>query len=271
MVAHPDNTRMTTTTIDLNADLGEESDNDIALFQRVSSASIAAGAHAGSEDIVTLSVLIASKFGVQVGAHPSYADRTNFGRISYASDLDSSAITRLVEWQVDRVAAAADKKDIQLSHVKPHGALYHDVLYDTRVGAAFLQGVMRAAENWGLSWYPVMGIPGTPLQDLCDTIGVQYIREGFCDRAYNLDGTLMSRALVGAVLRDPKAVAAQAVRFATEGTVFAVTGEELSMPVDTLCLHGDTYGAVQFADNVISALTDAGVTVVPFAVGKLHV
>lgn len=236
--------------VDLNADVGEECGDDASLLAIVTTANVAAGGHAGGGQVLLDTVALAARSGVAVGAHPSYPDRAGFGRTSRADAHDATAIAAFVCAQVLAVAAACAEHGIRLSHVKAHGALYHDAGAHPALTAAFLSGVQAAAGDLGLSGLPVMGMPGTSLEHACGLRGLGFIAEAFADRAYAPDGTLLPRSEPGAVLHDPELVAERVLRLVTEGRLLAVDGTDLRIPAVTVCVHGDTAGAVEMARRV---------------------
>lgn len=248
-------------TIDLNADVGEECGDDAALFAVVTTASVAAGGHAGGGDVLLETVRRAIAAGVTVGAHPSYPDRAGFGRVSHAGEHGPIGIAAFVRDQVIRVAHACADEGATMAHVKAHGALYADAAHDGVLASAFLDGVAAAARDAGIDELAVMGMPGTVLSRACSVRGLPYLAEAFADRAYAPDGSLVPRAVEGSVIHDPDVVAAQAVRLATEGLVVAVDGSQVSVPAVTVCLHGDTPGAVALARRVRGDLEAAGVRI----------
>jgi len=247
--------------IDLNADVGEERGDDRALFDIVTSASVAAGGHAGGGPVLHETVRLAASAGVRVGAHPSYPDREGFGRRSFAADHDSTSIAAFVSAQVLEVAAACAHRSVGLAHVKAHGALYNDAVADAALAEAFLTGVLRAGAELDGGPIPVMGIPGSALHRACDRRDVPFLAEAFADRAYAPDGSLVPRRTAGAVLHDHDAVARQAVRVAVEGSVVAIDGSVIAIPAVTVCLHGDTPGAVAMSRRVRRELEAHGVRV----------
>ena len=248
-------------TIDLNADVGEECGDDAALFSVVTTANVAAGGHAGGGAVLARTVRLAVAAGVAVGAHPSYPDRAGFGRVSRADEHGPAGVAAFVREQVVLVASHCQEQGTRLGHVKAHGALYGDVAHDEVLAHAFLDGVGEAAETVGGAPLAVMGQPGTLLARACDERGVAFWAEAFADRAYASDGTLVPRQVPGAVIADPDQVAARAVRLALAGEVRAVDGADIRVPAVTVCLHGDTPGAVVLARRVRAELEANGVRV----------
>lgn len=247
-------------TIDLNADLGETVDgvptaDDEAMFAVISSASVACGGHAGDDAAMRQAVARAQNAGVAVGAHPSFVDRPGFGRTALA--VEPAELRRQVRSQIEAlVLAGAD-----LRYVKPHGALYHVVTVDAEAAAAVAGAVgdVSAALGRGL---PILGMPGRIVDAAGDT-GLPFVFEAFLDRGYLPSGALVPRSEPGALLHDPVAVAERAVRVAEEGTVVAADGSILTVSASSLCLHGDSPGAVAMARAVRARLDAAGVAVQP--------
>jgi 5-oxoprolinase (ATP-hydrolysing) subunit A len=250
-------------TIDLNADVGEECGDDAALLAIVTTASVATGAHAGGGAVLERTVQLAVRSGVVVGAHPSYPDRVGFGRTSRAAEHGPDGVAVLVREQVVTVARTCTEHGTCLSHVKAHGALYADVAGDPDLARAFLSGVEQAGRDVDAEPFAVMGLPGTMLSRLCVENGVPFLAESFADRAYAPDGSLVPRSVPGSVIDDPDAVAARALSLAVDGGVHAVDGTWVEVPAVTVCVHGDTPGAVALARRVRVALEDHGVRIAP--------
>ncbi|MDQ7878247.1 5-oxoprolinase subunit PxpA [Microbacterium sp. QXD-8] len=244
--------------IDLNADLGETvggmpTADDEAMFAVISSASIACGGHAGDAVSMRDAVARAERFGVAVGAHPSYPDRENFGRIAVAIDPADLAAAVAEQLEALRLAGA------DLRYVKPHGALYHAVIRDRAQADAVARVVADFAAVVGRP-LPLLGLPGE-ITAAAASVGLPFMHEGFLDRGYLPDGSLVPRSLPGALLDDPEQVAARAVRLAREGVVEAIDGALVTAGAASLCVHGDSPAAVDMARAVRAALDDAGVEV----------
>ncbi|MBI1352628.1 MAG: 5-oxoprolinase subunit PxpA [Actinomycetales bacterium] len=258
-------------TIDLNADVGEECGDDAALFALVTSANVAAGGHAGGGEVLAATVALAVRHGVAVGAHPSYPDRPAFGRISRMDDHGHDGIRRFVADQVRAVARECKRHGVPLTHVKAHGALYADAAADPLVAEAFLAGVadamtrtLEAASGPGTgeeTQVAIVGPAGSRLAEVSVRRGHAFIAEVFADRAYTREGTLVPRSEPGAVIHDAQAVARRAARMVLEGRVEAIDGTVLEIVGATVCLHGDTPGAVEIAKQVREELTANGVVV----------
>jgi len=250
------------TSIDLNADLGEECADDRAMLDIVTTANVAAGGHAGGGSVLDETVRAAAARGVAIGAHPSYVDRAGFGRTSRLADHDDASLTAMVRHQLLEVVRACTQVGAAMTHVKAHGALYHDVTADEAAAEAMLVAVGDTAREIGAS-LAVVGPPTGVLRAVCDRHGVHYVAEGFADRAYLPDGRLVDRSIPGAVLHDADEVVAQALSIALDSSVRTISGDDLPMGVETLCLHGDTPGAVALATAIRSALVAAGVRIEP--------
>lgn len=244
--------------MDLNADLGEGSAADGDLLALVTSASIACGSHAGDPLTMLRTARLAAGRGVAVGAHPSFPDREGFGRRPFSLPADELFAT--VVYQVRAMTAAAAAAGTSVRFVKPHGALYNQAAADPAVA----EPVVRAAAELGL---PVLCPHGSHLQKVASAAGVACYTEAFADRAYAPDGSLVPRHVPGAVLREVEAVAGQARRLALHGEVVATDGSVIRVPADSLCVHGDSPGALGLARSVRSTLEAAGVTLRPFLAG----
>jgi UPF0271 protein len=244
--------------IDLNADLGETVDgvptaDDEAMFAVISSASIACGGHAGDAGSMRDAVARAVRHGVAVGGHPSFLDRAGFGRVAHAVEPE------LLRAQVRAQLVALVDAGADLRYVKPHGALYHAVSADESVAGAVAAAVADVSERVGRG-LPVLALDGA-IARAAAAAGLPFLREAFLDRGYLADGRLVPRGAPGAVLDDPDAVAARAVRLTAEGVVDAVDGGMVRADAVSLCLHGDSPGAVAMARAVRAALDAAGVEV----------
>ncbi|MGO1385839.1 MAG: LamB/YcsF family protein [Arachnia sp.] len=244
--------------IDLNADLGEGCGEDAAMLEVVTSASVASGGHTGDRASMHLACDTARRGRVRIGAHPSYEDRVNFGRVSM--DIASDELGRLVLRQLRGLAAEAVRVGSRISYLKPHGALYHDVA--ANIGVA--ESVVKAVANFAPG-LPVLGLPGSHFLRLASESGLRPMAEGFADRAYAADGSLIPRSVSGSVLTDTQRVVRQAVLMATKKQVRAMDGSIIPVEVHSICLHGDTPGAVDLARAVRTALEEAGVRVAAFA------
>lgn len=245
-------------SVDLNADLGETVDgvptaDDEAMFAVISSANVACGGHAGDAASMRDAVERAARFGVAVGAHPSYDDRGNFGRVRRdpaPDDLRASVAAQLA-------ALAAAGADIR--YVKPHGALYHAVIDDAGQARAVVAAVADLSSRLGRP-LPVLGMDGA-IAEAAASAGLPFVREAFLDRGYTASGALVPRGEPGALVDDPDVVAERAVRLVRDREVEAVDGSRIAVAAASLCLHGDTPSAVAMARAVRATLDAAGAQV----------
>ena len=246
--------------LDLNADVGEHDGPPPpaarALLQIVTSVNIACGAHAGDAESMRLVVAEAATLGVQIGAHPSFPDRDGYGRRILPMTI--AGITDTVAGQVSELRAIATRQGAIMRHVKPHGALYNLAARDRAVADAVVAGIVGTDPTLAL-YAP----PGSALAAAGDGGRLRVVFEGFLDRAYEDDGTLTPRGEPGAVLHDPEVACARATTWAESGVVRTRTGNLLALPLETLCVHGDTPEALAIARRVREALTAAGVALVP--------
>lgn len=256
--------------IDLNCDLGEApaaapggaaDPGDEALLGVVTSANVACGGHAGDAATMLATVRAAARRGVAVGAHPSYVDRAHFGRRDL--DVDPGELAEQVYRQLAVFDVAGRRAGTRAGHVKPHGALYNRLVHDDVRAGAVLDAVVRLAHECGEEPPAVLGLPGSAVLELASRRGVRAVPEAFADRGYRPDGTLVPRGEPGDVLTDPGAVAARVVAIARGEAVEACDGSPVRVAADSVCVHGDTPGALALARAVRSALVDAGVRVAP--------
>lgn len=241
-------------TIDLNADLGEGAPYDEELLHIVSSANVACGGHAGDAETMAGTVRMALENGVAVGAHPGYPDREGFGRES--GFLRGNELYESLTEQVAALADIAAGLGARLAHVKPHGALYNDAVRDRELADIIARVTAEAPGEPAF-----MGMANTELEFAAQRHGLAFIAEAFVDRAYEPDGTLVSRKEPGAVHEDLNVATTQAVRLAEQGTATSRDGGEVTVRADTLCIHGDTPGAAEKARAVRDVLESHGVEI----------
>jgi UPF0271 protein len=251
--------------IDLNSDLGEgygawTMGDDAAMLAVVSSANVACGFHAGDPAGILSTLREAAARGVAVGAHVGYPDRVGFGR--RPMDVAPADLEADVIYQIGALQGLARAAGTRVSYVKPHGALYNTIAHDARQAAAVIAGVRAVDPSLVL-----MGLAGAPVLAQAQAAGLAVMAEAFADRAYQPDGQLVSRRAAGAVLRDPDMVAARMLRLATEGVIEAVDGSSLRLEAGSICVHGDSPGAVAMARQIRETLVQAGVTIAPFTGG----
>lgn len=237
-------------SIDLNADMGEyknqaERQNEIALMPLISSCSIACGGHTGTAETMYATAKLAQKYGVQIGAHPSYPDPDGFGRRSLEishEDLLESLIT-----QITGLADILAHEKIPMRHIKPHGTLYNDAAKTPALAAI----IARAANGT-----PLIGPPNSALEQAAEDRGIKFFAEGFVDRLYLASGALTPRSQKGAVIADIHIRATQALAIAEKREFTAADGT-LCIAADTLCIHSDSAGAVETAKAVRTKLESA--------------
>lgn len=254
---------MSTPTIDLNADLGEgfgrwHLTDDDELLSVVTSANVACGFHAGDPATMRRVCERAAERGVRIGAQVSYRDLAGFGR--RAMDVPAAELAAEVAYQIGALEVFARAAGTRVAYVKPHGALYNRVVHDEDQAGAVVEGVLLADEAM-----PLLGLPGSRLLKAADEAGLPVVTEAFADRAYTDEGTLVPRGEEGAVITDADAVVERSLGMAGAGSVTALSGREIAVRARSLCLHGDTPGAVDLARRVRSRLESAGVRVAAFA------
>lgn len=248
-------------TIDLNCDLGESFGAytigaDAAVMASISSANVACGYHGGDPAVMRRTVRLARELGVAVGAHPGLPDLAGFGRREMR--VSPQEVEDMVLYQVGALAAIAQSEGVQLRHVKAHGALYNMAARDRTLADAIAKAV--AALDRALILF---GLPGSELMRAGDARGLRFASEGFADRAYQPDGSLVPRSRAGAVIDDVDAVVRRAVRMAVEGRVATSDGSDLEIHVETICTHGDTAGAQALTRALRAGLERAGVAIAP--------
>ncbi|MFD9330301.1 LamB/YcsF family protein [Streptomyces sp. NPDC060065] len=251
------------TPIDLNADLGEgfgrwRLTDDEQLLSVVTSANVACGFHAGDAATMRRVCELAAERGVRIGAQVSYRDLAGFGR--RAMDVPSAELTAEVAYQIGALEVFARAAGLRVSYVKPHGALYNRVVHDEEQAGAVVDGVLLADAS-----LPVLGLPSSRFLKLAERAGLPTVTEAFADRAYTEEGTLVPRSQDGAVITDADAVLERSLGLARFGVVTSHSGERIPVRARSLCLHGDTPGAVDMARRVRAGLESAGVRVEAFA------
>jgi 5-oxoprolinase (ATP-hydrolysing) subunit A len=250
--------------VDLNADVGESFGawslgQDPALMRFITSANVACGFHAGDPGVMRATVALAREHGVAVGAHPGFPDLAGFGRREL--QVSPRDVEDFVVYQVGALAGIAAAQGVRLQHVKPHGALFNMAVRD----AALADAIARAVATLDKAMI-LFGLPGSELVSAGRRAGLRTACEVFADRAYQADGTLVSRQDPGAVIDDADAVEERVIGMVREQAVAAIDGSRVALTVDTICVHGDTPDAAALAGRVRAALEKAGVEIV--AVGR---
>ncbi|MGV1827807.1 5-oxoprolinase subunit PxpA [Agrobacterium vitis] len=248
--------------IDLNSDLGESygawsMGDDSAMLAAVSSANIACGFHAGDPSGIWKTVKAAAENGVSIGAHVSYPDRVGFGRRDM--DVTSEELIADVIYQIGALKGMAAAANTRVTYVKPHGALYNRIANDARQGQAVIDAINAIDPSLVL-----MGLAGAPILDLARTSGLSTVAEAFADRAYTPQGQLVSRREAGAVLHDAEKIASRMVQLARQGTLEAIDGSVIKVEAQSICVHGDSPGAVAIAQEIRRRFEAEGIAVQPF-------
>lgn len=248
--------------IDINCDLGESYGHfkvgqDSKIMSHITSANVACGFHAGDPVTMAQTVKLAEKFRVAVGAHPGYPDLMGFGRREM--QLDPEELKNYIMYQVGALQAFAKASNISLQHVKPHGALY-DIATRDKNAAKIIAGAILSVDSKLI----LLGPPHSMIAKIASRMGLRVALEAFADRAYNPDGTLVSRSQLGSVIEEPKLVVERGRKMIEDGTVSAINGETVHLgEVHTICVHGDTPNAVEMARILKTSLLAAKIDVKP--------
>lgn len=248
--------------VDLNSDLGESYGAyrlgcDEEVISVVTSVNIACGWHAGDAETMARTVELAAKAGVAIGAHPGYPDLLGFGRRNMA--VSPRELKAYVQYQVGALAAFCKAKGVSMHHVKPHGAMYNQAAQDLQLALAICEGIAEVDDHLIL-----MGLAGSELIQAADQVGLRRCCEVFADRAYEEDGSLVSRKKPGAVIKDPQESARRVIRMVKEGKVTAVSGRDISITADSICVHGDNPEAVATVRALRAALEREGIQTAAF-------
>ena len=249
-------------TVDLNADMGESfgpwpMGQDASLLEVISSANIACGFHAGDPDVMAQTMARAVQNEVGIGAHPGFPDLQGFGRRNM--DVSHDGLRHLVAYQLGAAQAMATAAGGQVRHLKLHGALANMCAVDAAMARACYEGALCVAPD-----IIVMVLAGTQQQTAVQELGCLWAAEIFADRAYNDDATLVSRKREGAVIHDAAIAGPRMAQMVREGAIIAESGKRIETAIDTICLHGDTAGALEIAKSVRAALEGDGIAIAPF-------
>ncbi|WCG35123.1 LamB/YcsF family protein [Companilactobacillus farciminis] len=248
------------TKIDLNSDLGESFGRyslgrDSEIIPLVSSVNIACGFHAGDPDVMAKTVALAEEAGIGVGAHPGFPDLQGFGRRKMA--MKPAEVKNMITYQVGALMAFTSNKKLQ--HVKPHGALYNMAATDHDLAVAICEGIKQVDPD-----LPIYGLANSELIKAAQEVGIPYAQEAFGDRNYNADGTLVSRSLPNAVIKDPQEVAKRVKLMIENEEIIAVDGTKIPLKPDSICVHGDNQQALNIVSELRATLIDAGIEIIPF-------
>ncbi|MDY0091625.1 MAG: 5-oxoprolinase subunit PxpA [Candidatus Vecturithrix sp.] len=247
--------------IDINCDMGESFGRyqlglDADMMPLISSANIACGFHAGDPGVIHKTVRMAVEHGVGVGGHPGFPDLVGFGRRNMSMQADE--LRDAILYQVGALMGFTQIYGANIQHVKPHGAMYNMAAEDERMAKTIVEALLQLNDQLIL-----FGLSGSTLLDIARAAGLRVAREVFADRAYNEDGSLVSRHQPGSVITDSIEVANRIVKMVKEHKVTAITGKEITLALDTICVHGDTAGAVDHAKHIVQALKQEGIEIAP--------
>ena len=245
--------------VDLNSDLGESFGNytigmDEEILKYVSSANVACGWHAGDPLVMEKTIALAKRFGAAVGAHPGFPDRMGFGRRNMAVTPEETKA--YVQYQLGALQAFAKAQGVRIQHVKPHGALYNMAAADKKLAKAMCEAVYEIDQD-----IIFMGLAGSEMITAAGETGLKAASEVFADRAYNDDGTLVSRKLPGAVIQDKELALRRVVRMVKKGKVESISGKDIDIKADSICVHGDNPKALEFVKDIRDTLEKEGVTI----------
>lgn len=248
-----------TKQVDINCDMGEsfgmyKLGHDEEVIKYISSANIACGFHAGDPVWMNKTVKLAEDNGVKIGAHPSYPDLNGFGRRNM--DITSNELKSDILYQIGALQAFTQNKKLQ--HVKPHGALYNQAVVNEKIAKTICEAILEFDSNLIL-----LALSGSKWIKNAKDMGLKAYNEIFADRALNDDGSLVSRSIQGSVLHDVNEVADRSNQMVTEGIATTMNGNKIEIEADSLCIHGDTPGAVQMALTVNNSLKSSGVEIKP--------
>ena len=248
--------------IDLNCDMGESFGRyvlgrDAEMMPLISSANIACGFHAGDPSVMRQTVSLAARHGIGIGAHPGFPDLVGFGRREMR--MDANELRDALIYQISALMGFAQVCGTRVRHVKPHGALYNMAADDEALARAIVSAISELDVSLIL-----VGLAGSKMLKIAQAAGLQAVGEAFADRAYHADGSLVSRNMPGAVLTNSSEIAERVVKMATARKVTTLDGAELDLDFETICLHGDTPGAVEHARIIVERLRQEGIEIAPF-------
>jgi len=240
--------------VDINCDMGEKTGNDNKLIKYISSANIACGYHAGDNDTIKRTINLALKNNVVIGAHPSYDDKINFGRIEL--NYESNKIVNLILSQLNNFNQIAIKEGAKLSYVKLHGALYNRAAYDENLAKDILYNVEKQFKG-----LPFLVLSNSKMYNIAKSMSIKCFNEVFADRAYNDDGTLVSRKTSNALIDNIEIVKNRVKLMTKENKVYSINNKLINIKCDSICVHGDSENAVIFAKEIYSSLKKEGIKI----------
>jgi len=247
--------------VDLNCDLGESFGNyklglDEEVISYISSSNIACGFHASDPLIMDHTVKLAKKAGVCVGAHPGFPDLVGFGRRNM--DVSPKEAKAMVQYQIGALDSFCRAHGIKMHHVKPHGALYNMAGKDLKLALAICEGIYEVNPELIL-----LALSGSEMVNAAKSIGLKVAREAFADRAYEEDGSLVARTKEGAMITDENESIKRVIRMIKENKVKAITGKDISIKVDSICVHGDGIKALEFVRKIKFSLEEENIKIIP--------
>lgn len=247
--------------VDLNCDLGEsfgayKIGMDEEVIPLISSANIACGFHASDPVVMEKTVALCAANGIGMGAHPGFPDLQGFGRREMK--LKAAEVKALIIYQIGALSAFAKANGKTLQHVKPHGALYNMAGKDEKLAMAICEGIKAVSEN-----LVVLGQSGSKMEEAAGKLGLSFAREVFADRAYEEDGSLVARSKEGAMITDEEEAVSRVIRMIKEGKVKTITGKDIPIQADSVCVHGDGEKALKFVEKIREALTKEGILIKP--------
>ena len=245
--------------VDLNSDLGESFGNytlgmDEEILKYVSSANVACGWHAGDPMVMEKTIALAKEYGTAVGAHPGFPDLMGFGRRNMAVTPEEAKA--YIKYQLGALWAFTESYGLKIQHVKPHGAIYNMAAVDEKLAIAMCEAVYEVDKD-----IIFMGLAGSKMITAAEKVGLKAASEVFADRAYNDDGTLVSRKLPGSMIKDKDLAIKRVVRMIKEGKVETINGNDIDIKADSVCVHGDNPKALEFVKNIRETLISEGITI----------
>ena len=248
---------MTKIQVDINCDLGEsygrfKVGNDKDVFPYISSCNIACGFHAGDPYTIEKTIELAIENKVRIGAHPSYPDLSGFGRRKM--HIPSNELKSIIKYQISSLQGLCSSHGTKVEYVKPHGALYNSITHDKKEATAVIEAVQEMGTNLSL-----MGLANSPLKQLAQEMGINFIAEAFADRRYSLDGRLVSRTISGSTLDNPTEVSKQVLSIIKDKRVKTINGNLLEIQAQSICIHGDNPRAVEILGFLNQELENHGI------------
>jgi len=247
--------------VDLNCDMGESFGNykigqDNEIIKYITSLNIACGFHAGDPNVMSYTVKLAKENNVAIGAHPGFPDLQGFGRRKM--DIPPEEIKNLITYQIGALQAIAKAEGMSLQHVKPHGALYNMIANDRILGQAVVEAILKINKDLIL-----VALAKSKIINIALKLGLRVAREGFADRAYNSDGTLVKRSIVGSVISEAELIDKRVIKMVEQQKVETVDGKTIDLQIDTICLHGDNKNVVNVIKAIRNILTEKNVKIAP--------